>query len=132
VNLSDAELQEVGLAGARRDAAKVALALWSDHAPALAPRPYRRCDRDAERPLLRGYRRGLRLTRAEVGAIVGVSAVQIGRYELPFGDSRRQIPREEVIRRIWDWSGGELRPADFYPQELTREPGSSDMAEARS
>ncbi len=67
------------------------------------------------------------MTQAEVAAIGGVSTMQVRRYELPFSDKSRQVPREEVMRRFIAWSGGELKPADFYPSEMTREPGSPEM-----
>jgi transcriptional regulator with XRE-family HTH domain len=81
------------------------------------------------RPALRAYRNRLRLTRAEVGEAIGVSEIQIGRYELPFASPRRQIPREEVLRRFHEWSGGALTPADFYAPDLAREPGSPAAAQ---
>jgi hypothetical protein len=72
-----------------------------------------------QRPRLHAYRTDRRLTKVEVGAEIGVSATQVGRYELPFEDSRRQIPTEGVMGRIHAWSAGELKPADFYLPALS-------------
>lgn len=37
---------------------------------------------------------------------------------LPFNDPRRRVPETEDMRRIFDWSGGQIAPADFYPEDL--------------
>lgn len=73
------------------------------------------------RPKLHAYRHQRGVTKVQAAADIGVSVVQINRYELPFSDAKRQIPREDVMRRIFEWSAGALTPADFYPASLTAE-----------
>ena len=75
------------------------------------------------RPKLFEFRLARRLTKIQLGAAIGVSAVQVGRYELPFGDARRQIPTEGVMQRIHDFSAGTITPADFYPARLSAQTG---------
>jgi transcriptional regulator with XRE-family HTH domain len=82
-------------------------------------------DPSTDRPALRAFRKRRRLTRAEVAEAIGVSAVQVGRYELPFSDPSRQVPRVEVLEKIIAFTEGAVGPLDFYPPHL-REPRSSD------
>jgi hypothetical protein len=56
-------------------------------------------------------------------AKLGVSPMQVRRYLLPFHDPRRQIPGEEVLRAIVEWTAGEVTVADFYPPDLSGRPG---------
>lgn len=37
---------------------------------------------------------------------------------LPFDDPRRRVPETEDMRRIFEWSAGQIAPSDFYPEEL--------------
>ncbi|HYD44728.1 MAG TPA: helix-turn-helix transcriptional regulator [Phenylobacterium sp.] len=71
-----------------------------------------------ERPEFRRWRTDRNITQAEAAERLAVSKIQVGRYELPFDDPRRQIPREEVMERAFEWSGGEITPDTWYPPRL--------------
>lgn len=47
-----------------------------------------------------------------------VSPVQVRRYLLPFGDAERQVPGEDVLARIIEWTDGAVTAGDFYPPHL--------------
>lgn len=57
---------------------------------------------------------------------LNVSDKQVRRYCLPFGDARRQVPGEDVLRAIVRWTAGEVTVADFYPPELSGRAGDAD------
>lgn len=63
---------------------------------------------------------------------LGVSPTQVRRYLLPFGDPRRQVPGEDVLKKIVEWTAGEVTVADFYPPELSGRPGDAGAAAART
>lgn len=60
---------------------------------------------------LRDYRMKLGLSQQAVGEEIGVDQSSIARYEDGL------IPRERVMRRIMEWSGGKVGPLDFYGDE---------------
>lgn len=60
------------------------------------------------------FARGLRMPAA--ARTLGVSTEQVRRWCAAFDDPIRRIPRPEMMRRIVDWTGGEVTPADFYPE----------------
>ena len=84
----------------------------------LSAHPNEPCARRPDRPKLRRWRRANDHSVETAAVQLGVSAVQIRRYELPFDDTKRQIPRQEVLERIHAWTRGEVTPADFYPTRL--------------
>jgi hypothetical protein len=49
---------------------------------------------------------------------------------LPFCDPRRRIPDVEDMRRIRDWTGGEVIAPDFYPPDLAPAAGGGAVANA--
>ncbi|MDR3513752.1 MAG: hypothetical protein P4L73_19115 [Caulobacteraceae bacterium] len=76
------------------------------------------------------FERGLK--RRDAAAPLGVTPQAVGRYIRPFGDPLRQVPGLEVMERVVAWTGGEIRPADFYPPELSAAPSGGAADERRS
>ena len=91
--------------------------------PPLAPKP-------AARPKLWRYYRERGLTSVEVGRVFGRSREWVRQVCLPFDDAKRVIPNEADIRTAYNWSSGEITPADWYPPELS--PPAAIPAEAVS
>lgn len=71
-----------------------------------------------ERPTLARWMWDRKLSAADGAEAIGVSAVQMRRYCLEFGHQDRQIPGEEVLARIVEWTGGEVTAEDFYPPHV--------------
>lgn len=64
------------------------------------------------------------LTLKEAARPLGCSYEQLRLICLPFGHVDRRVPRDALLARIVNWTGGEITAADFYPPHLTgREPG---------
>ncbi len=57
----------------------------------------------------------------QAGRALGRTKEWVRRICLPFDDPRRRIPSSEDMRLIFDWSQGEISPADFYPPDLQRD-----------
>lgn len=53
-----------------------------------------------------------------VAEAIGCSHETVRRLCLPFGDSKRRVPAEELMSRILDWTGGQITAGDFYPPHL--------------
>jgi hypothetical protein len=58
------------------------------------------------------------LTLKEVGEALGCSYEQVRLICLPFSDPKRRVPDEPLIRRIHEYTGGEIGVAQWYPAEL--------------
>lgn len=73
----------------------------------------------SRRPKLWRYYRDRSLTAQQVGDAFGRTREWVRRVTLPFDDPRRQVPSPDDIARAFDWSGGEITPADWYAPELS-------------
>lgn len=74
------------------------------------------------------------LTNADAAAVAGVGREQVRRYCLAFSDPMRVVPPTDVIAAFYEWTGGDVTAADYYPAELNaghRESGSHEGLEAR-
>jgi hypothetical protein len=66
-----------------------------------------------------------------VGDALGCSYEQVRRICLPFGDTRRRVPAEELMARIVKWTNGEVKPVDFYSPHLNEaRPGDTAVLAA--
>lgn len=54
----------------------------------------------------------------EVGDDIGCSYEQVRLICLPFNDPKRRTPDELLIRRIYEYTGGEISVTHWYPAEL--------------
>jgi hypothetical protein len=54
-----------------------------------------------------------------VGRAFGRSREWVRQITLEFGDPKRVTPSPDDVARIYDWTGGEVGPADWYPPELS-------------
>lgn len=54
----------------------------------------------------------------EVGEDIGCSYEQVRLICLPFTDPKRRTPDEALIRRIYEYTGGEIGITHWYPAEL--------------
>lgn len=72
------------------------------------------------------------MTLAEVGAVFGRTPEWVRLVTLPFGDAKRRVPSAEDIARAFEWSGGEIKPADWYPPELSRDASGAEPAAVSS
>ncbi len=72
----------------------------------------------ANRPKLWRYYRDRGMTLAEVGAVFGKTAEWVRLVTLPFGDPKRRVPAADDVEAAFNWSGGEITPADWYPPSL--------------
>lgn len=88
-------------------------------------------DPEALRPELDGWLRARRVPTEQAAAAFGISAVQLGRYCLPFSSERRQVPRQGALERIIAFTGGEITAEHFYPPHLRAKPADEDYAPAR-
>jgi hypothetical protein len=75
------------------------------------------------------------LTDREAADQLGRSRGWVQLLCLPFDDPRRRIPSAADVELIFDWSRGEIGPADWYPPRLSAPPApandlQSDDAEA--
>lgn len=70
---------------------------------------------------LRTWRKAKDLSRAELGELVGVTAVAIGRYE------NGRVPDANVLQKIIDVSGGAVTANDFFevPGSVLQEQGAA-------
>lgn len=59
------------------------------------------------------FQRGLKL--AEIAEALDCSHETARRLQMPFGEKRRCIPKQDLMNRLVHWTGGEIQPADFYP-----------------
>ena len=64
------------------------------------------------------WRRDLELK--PVAAALGCSIETVRKLRLPFTDLNRRVPKTELAQRIFDFTQGEVTPADFYPPHLVR------------
>lgn len=63
---------------------------------------------------------------------LGVSSEAVRLWCLAFDDPNRRVPTPSLMERIVEWTGGEVTPADFYPQRLNAGPGQgAEMEPAR-
>lgn len=51
--------------------------------------------------------------------VCGVGREQVRRYCLPFVDPMQVTPPRDVIEKIHSYTGGDIRPADWYPARLS-------------
>ena len=63
------------------------------------------------------WERGLELK--EIGEAIGCSHEHVRAIRKPFGHPDRRVPSSRVMATIVEWTGGEIKPADFYPPELS-------------
>lgn len=85
--------------------------------PTTAPDPERR-------PKLWRYYRARGLSGAQVGAVFGKSREWVRQVCRPFDDDKRVVPSPADVERAFDWSAGEITPADWYPPELSGQPST--------
>lgn len=71
------------------------------------------------RPKLWRYYRERGLTREEVGHAFGRTAEWVRLVCLPFSSDKRRVPSPDDVERGYQWSGGEIRPQDWYPPHLS-------------
>ena len=57
------------------------------------------------------------LTTRQAGDVLKVSHETIRLICLPFDDEERRVPNKDLMRRIYTWTQGEIRPRDFYPYD---------------
>lgn len=57
------------------------------------------------------------LTLHAVGEAIGCSHEHVRRLCLPFGDPRRRVPDDALMKEIVRWTNGQIGPADFYDLE---------------
>ena len=72
-----------------------------------------------DRPALARFIWERMLSLADAGDELGSSYEQVRRICLPFGHEDRRVPNADLMERIVAWTGGEVRPRDFYPAHLT-------------
>lgn len=84
----------------------------------VAPEP-------ANRPKLWRYYRERGLTPAEVGVVFERSDEWVRLVCLPFDDPKRRIPAQADVERAFEWSRGEITPADWYPPHLSPDRASA-------
>lgn len=75
-----------------------------------------------DRPKLASWIANEKLTLVAVGAVIGVGPQQVRHYCRRWDDPKRQIPRQDVLERIVQWTGGAVTAADFYPPHLNPQP----------
>jgi hypothetical protein len=80
--------------------------------PEEAPKP-------EDRPKLWRYYRERDLTLSQVGAVVDRTHEWVRLVCLPFSDPKRRVPSHVDVVKLFEWSGGEIGPADWYPPELS-------------
>lgn len=71
-----------------------------------------------ERPKLARYLWERRLSAAVVAPIFGCSPETVRRYCLEFGHADRMVPGQTILKRIVQYTEGEVSAADFYPAHL--------------
>lgn len=71
------------------------------------------------RPKLWRYYRERHLSREEVGQAFGRTAEWVRLVCLPFDNPNRRVPSLDDVTRAHEWSGGEIKPSDWYPPELS-------------
>lgn len=60
-----------------------------------------------------------RIARERVGPPPRVPSIETVRLiRLPFSDSRRRVPSQELVELIHAFTGGEITAAHFYPPHL--------------
>lgn len=83
----------------------------------------------ANRPKLWRYYRERGMTLGEVGTVFGRTAEWVRLVTLPFDDPKRRVPSPEDVARAFEWSAGEIVPADWYPPSLSPlQPASTEAA----
>jgi transcriptional regulator with XRE-family HTH domain len=50
---------------------------------------------------------------------IGIREMSLGRYI-----NNRRYPEPEILRKIYDWSGGEVTPNDFFLDDIQRDEDS--------
>ncbi|HZV85888.1 MAG TPA: hypothetical protein VFF48_12960 [Brevundimonas sp.] len=73
-----------------------------------------------ERPRFATWLHARGLVPADVAGICGVGREQVRRYCLPFSDSMNVTPPRHVIEAVFDYTGGEITAADWYPERVSR------------
>ena len=63
---------------------------------------------------LAGYRRAEGLTIKALAEFLGCNRQSLRRYELPRGVGEARVPGSAMMLRIFNWSGGSVRPDSFY------------------
>jgi len=71
------------------------------------------------RPKLWRYYREQDFTVIEVARAFGRSREWVRRVCLPFGHPDRLTPSEKDVVAAYEWSRGEIGPADWYPPGLS-------------
>lgn len=72
------------------------------------------------------------ITNAVAAKQLGCVGETVRRYRLPFDDADRRIPDQLMLGKIHTLTGGAIKPADFYPPELTAgAPEASDEVGVR-
>jgi hypothetical protein len=72
------------------------------------------------RPKLAVYMFEREITLRMAGEALDQSPDWVRLVCLPFDDPRRRVPNKEAMERIVAWTGGEIAPADFYPDHLNQ------------
>lgn len=80
------------------------------------------------RPPLHGYARARGLSLAELGAVFGKTGEWARLITLPFDDPRRRVPAPDDVARAFEWSCGEITPADWYPPELSQPTATAEAS----
>lgn len=70
------------------------------------------------------------LRAPDIADLIGVSSEAVRKYCLPYDDVSRQVPGLAILEKIVALTGGEVRPADFYPPHLSA-PRETVSAEAQ-
>lgn len=70
------------------------------------------------RPALHYWLKDHDRTLADLAAFVGVTTQQVSMWCLPWDNPRRQMPTDERLVRILEFTGGEIGGPDFYPPRL--------------
>lgn len=80
------------------------------------------------RPKMWRFYRERNMTLTELARVFDRTKEWCRLITLPFDDPRRRIPSAEDIERAFDWSGGEITPADWYPPRLSPAADQSEVA----
>lgn len=71
-----------------------------------------------ERPRLAAWLHARSLVPADIAGVCGVGREQVRRYCLPFNDPMNVMPSRHVVEAMFDYTGGEIGPLDWYPARL--------------
>lgn len=82
-----------------------------------------------ERPALAAWLHARGLVPGDVAPVCGVGREQVRRYCLPFEDPMNVTPSRAVIEALFDYTDGDIGPADWFPERL-RGPARSEALAA--